>query len=106
MNATIRDDGRCNDMTAEREAYRRAKQAELDEHKAKIDAAKAKLRDQTEAEAHKEIDKIEHRLEEARKKLQDIAHAGEDMWEEIKTGIEMMWDDLSESIAKILTKLG
>ncbi len=84
----------------DRELYRQKKQAQLDEWKADIDKLKARASGNSakaQLELHKDIKKLEGRMEEGKAKLAEIAHASEDKWESIKDGVESAWDSIKSA---------
>jgi len=84
-----------------REEYIRTMQAKLEEWNAEIDTLSAKA-DEVKADAKKEyteqIESLKVRQEAARKKIEELQHAGESALGDMKSGIELAWSALGEAI--------
>ena len=48
---------------------------------------------------YKQIEELRSQQDAARKKLDELKEAGEDVREDLKTGIDSPWDSLSSSIS-------
>ena len=68
--------------------------AEIDALTAKANAAEVSAR----AEYHKQLDALRSKRDEARSKLNALETAGEGAWEDLKAGIELAWDAVSEAV--------
>ena len=68
--------------------------AEIDTLTAKANAAEASAR----AEYHKQLDALRGKRDEARSKLNALETAGEGAWEDLKAGVELAWDAVSEAV--------
>jgi uncharacterized coiled-coil DUF342 family protein len=68
--------------------------AEIDALKAKSDAAEADAR----AEYHKQIEVLRSKRDAARGKLNELESAGENAWEDLKAGVELAWESVSEAV--------
>ena len=68
--------------------------AEIDALTAKANAAEASAR----AEYHKQLDALRSKRDEARSKLNALETAGEGAWEDLKAGVELAWDAVSEAV--------
>ena len=83
-------------MKDKRKAYEETLDAQLDEWKAQIVLLKSRA-DKAKAEAkleyYKTIEALQHKQDEARTKLHELKTAGDEEWEEQKTGVEKVWDD-------------
>jgi len=81
--------------------------SKLDQCKNEIDALVAKV-DQTEeqvqAEFRKQIEALHSKREEAHKKLHEVEQASESAWGDMKMGIEMAVDDISEAINSAISR--
>jgi hypothetical protein len=84
-------------MDNRRKAYEEKIDAQLKEWNAQIDLLKAKA-DKARAEAkieyYKTIDALQHKQEEARRKLKELKTAGDEAWEDVKKGAEKAWDEI------------
>jgi hypothetical protein len=82
-------------MNDKRKAYEEKRDAQLKELNAQIALLKAKA-ENAKADAkidyYKTIDALEHKEEKARVKLQELKTAGDEEWEEQKTGAEKVLD--------------
>ena len=86
------------------DAYKQKAKAKLDEQKAAIDSAKAKLSGLTaeaRIEAEKQLQKLEKGYEAAGKKMAELADAGEDAWEDFTNGVENTWGSVTDSVKKL-----
>ncbi|BCR05905.1 hypothetical protein DESUT3_29740 [Desulfuromonas versatilis] len=50
------------------------------------------------------IAELQLKRDEAAEKLQGLAAAGEDEWEELKAGAEMIWDEVKAALRETLKK--
>ncbi|MCA1784543.1 MAG: coiled coil domain-containing protein [Desulfotignum sp.] len=86
---------------SKKEAYEKKLEAQLQEWKTDIDKMKAKA-DKADAEAkleyYKQIEDLRTKQEAAQKKLTELKASGGDAWEDLKSGIELAWTSLGESI--------
>lgn len=84
-------------MKEKRKAYEKKLDAQLNELNAQIELLKAKA-DKAKVEAkidyHKAVDVMQHKLNDAKTKLQELKTAGDDAWDDIKTGAEKAWDEV------------
>jgi hypothetical protein len=84
-----------------KEAYEKKIEAQMDEWKIEIDKLKAKA-DKAEADAqiqyYKQIEDIRAKQEAAREKLAELKGAGEDAWEDLKTGLENALNNLKDAV--------
>ncbi len=86
------------------QAYEQKLRAKLDEWRAEIDKLKAKA---AQADANQrlkyqeEIRNLENRQAEMKEKLEQLRTAGEGASQDLKTGIERAWSDLSDAISKM-----
>ncbi|MBC8287171.1 MAG: coiled coil domain-containing protein [Nitrospinae bacterium] len=51
-----------------------------------------------------DIEKLREKQATAKKKLSELNDAGEDAWEDIKTGIESSWAELKKGIASATSR--
>ena len=68
--------------------------ADIDALTAKANKAEANARD----EYHKQIDALRSKRDEARSKLDALESAGESAWQDLKAGVELAWDAVSEAV--------
>lgn len=83
-----------------KDLYQQKLQAQLDEWQAEIDKMKAKLGGASvgaKLEINQEINRLEGKLEEGRKKLNELSEASEENWEDLKTKIEKEWEEIADS---------
>lgn len=84
-----------------RDEFVRKMHDKLDQWNAEIDALKAKA-DKAETEArveyHKQLDTLRSKRDDARSKLNELESAGENAWEDLKAGVEMAWESVSEAV--------
>ena len=85
------------------QAYRKKAEAKLAEKRAEIDKVKAQVKGagaDAELEASDAITELEGKYERAKRRLRDVAEAGEDAWEDLTKGFEEAWDDVSSAVKK------
>ncbi|MDD5475716.1 MAG: universal stress protein [Syntrophales bacterium] len=90
-----------------KEAYEQKLQAQLDEWSAEIEKLKAKADSaagNAKREYHKTIEELRSMQETASNKLTDLKDAGEDAWEDLKAGITIAWDSLSNALKSAASK--
>ncbi len=84
-----------------KEEFVRTMHERLDRWNAEIDALMEKA-DSVEANARagyeKQIEVLRGRRDEARSKLKELESAGEGAWEDLKAGVELAWDAVSEAL--------
>jgi len=84
-------------MTDKRKAYEEKLDAQLKEWNAQIALLKAKA-ENAKADAkidhYKTIETLQAKQDAARTKLQELRNAGDDAWEDIKTGAENVWTEV------------
>jgi len=68
--------------------------AEIDVLSAKADAAEAEAR----AEYHKQLDALRSKRDHARSKLNEVESASEGAWQDLKAGVELAWESVSEAV--------
>lgn len=89
------------------EAYVEKRKAQLEEYKAKLKVLKAKAKQQVaegKIKGHRELDRLETKLDEAKLQLRKLARTGEDSWQEVKTGVENAWDELKTAASAVQKK--
>jgi len=83
-------------MMEERKAYEEKLDAQLKEWKSRIVVLKSKA-DRAKADTKMDYSKIiqvlEHKGDEVRTKLQELKIAGDEAWEDHKSGFEKVWDE-------------
>jgi len=83
---------------SDKKQYIEKAKATLDQWDAEIDKTKAKL---AEAEAdgkieyQKQLDEMRARRDEAEAKLNEVAEAGDDAWDDVKAGFDKAWESIS-----------
>lgn len=90
-----------------KESYEDKLQARLDQWGAEIDKLKAEA-DEADAdmkiELYEEIEALRSMQAEASNKLVDLKDASEDVWEDMKAGIENAWDSLGSTVKSLASK--
>ena len=89
------------DISNIKDEYTRKMHSKLDQWGAEIDALSAKA-DQAGAEArveyHKQIADLHSKKDKARNQLTELENAGENAWEDMKSGVEAAWDSVGEAV--------
>jgi predicted nucleic acid-binding Zn-ribbon protein len=84
-----------------RDEYVRKMQAKLEEWNAEIDTLTAKAGKVT-ADARNEyseqIESLKVKQAAARQKIEELQHAGENAWGDLKSGMELAWNAMGEAI--------
>jgi uncharacterized coiled-coil DUF342 family protein len=84
-----------------KQAYRQKIQAQLDEWSAEIDKLRAKA-DKADADAeiafNRELDNLRDKKNQARARLDELSSAGDDAWEDLKTGVETASTQLGQAL--------
>ena len=90
-----------------KEAYIQKLHAKIDEWNADIDRLKAKA-DQVEAnskiEYQKQIQALKTNRDEIEKKISEISRSSENAWEDLKAGVDLAWEAMSEAIKSATTR--
>jgi hypothetical protein len=85
-----------------KDAYVEKLHAKIDEWNADIDKliARADLaKAESKIEYHRQIDQLKQKRRTIEEQLAEINRAGDDAWEDIKSGIDLAWKALNEAIA-------
>lgn len=94
-------------MKDKRKAYEEKLDAQLEEWDAQIALFKARA-DKSKAEAkieyYKTIEALQHKQDEARKKLNELKTAGDEAWEDLRTGAEKAWDEIKAAFHSAASK--
>jgi hypothetical protein len=94
-------------MTNKRKAYEEKYDAQLKEWSAKIALLNAKA-DKATAEAKieycKTLEALQGKHDAARTKLRELRAAGDDAWEDLKTGAENVWTEVKTSFNSAVSK--
>jgi uncharacterized coiled-coil DUF342 family protein len=84
-----------------KEAYIQKLHAKIDEWNTDIDKLKAKA-DQVEADSkieyQKQMQALKSKRDEIEKKVSEISRSGENAWEDLKAGVDLAWEAMSEAI--------
>ena len=90
-----------------KESYEKKLQAQLDEWSADIDKLKARA-DKAEANVqiayYKQVEELRSLQKTASQKLANLKDAGDDAWEDLKTGIEKTWDKLGHELKSAISR--
>jgi hypothetical protein len=84
-------------MTDKRKAYEEKFDAQLKEWGAEIALLKAKAdkaRADVKIEYYKTLETLQGKQDVARTKLKELRSAGDDAWEDVKTGAENVWTEI------------
>jgi chromosome segregation ATPase len=94
-------------MIDNKEAYLEKFQGKLDEWKADIDKLKAKAtqaKADLKIEINRRIGDMEGQQQEVEKKIQQLRQASEGAWQEIKVGVQQVWDKLEDAVKSAKSK--
>jgi len=84
-----------------RDEYLRKMQAKLEEWNADIDTLTAKAGEVTaevKNEYNEQIESLKAKQIATRQKIEELQHAGESAWEDLKSGIDLAWTAMGEAI--------
>ncbi|MCB2180534.1 MAG: coiled coil domain-containing protein [Desulfobulbaceae bacterium] len=94
-------------MTDKRKAHEEKLDAQLKEWNAQIDLFKAKA-DTAKAEAkvgyYTKIEALQHKRDSAKAKLRELQAAGDEAWEDIKSGTEKAWEEVKTAFHDAASK--
>ena len=88
-------------------AYREKMEAQLEEHRARLELLKAKAKRAVadgKIMAYEELADAENKFAAAKARLKELGAASEGAWEEMKGGVESAWSSLSDSCKKAAAK--
>lgn len=84
-----------------RDEYIRKMHSRLDQLNSEIDklvTRKNQLHETGHSEFNKQMEELRHRRDEAREKLSHLQGASENAWEDIKCGLDMAWESISQAV--------
>ncbi len=90
-----------------REDYVRKMEAKLEQWNAEIDTlvVKAALAEaELKTEYSEQIEALRNKQIEARVKLEALRDASDEAWKDMRAGIEMAWDSVSEAVNSALSR--
>jgi len=92
---------------ASRQAYVQKLNAQLKEWDAKLDQMSAKAQKAT-ANARinyeNELESLKTRRAVANRKLEELGQRGENAWEDMKDGVERVWDEMGKAMEKVAAR--
>ena len=94
-------------MKDKRKAYEEKIEAQLEEWNAQIALLRTradKARAEAKIEYYKTIEALQHRQDEARVKLHELKDAGDEAWEDLKTGTEKAWAEVKATFHSAASK--
>ena len=84
-----------------RDEYVRKMQAKLEEWNGEFDILTAKAGEVTaevKNECNEQIESLKAKQIATRQKIEELQHAGESAWEDLKSGIDLAWTAMGEAI--------
>jgi len=84
----------------DKELYIQKLRAQMDEWNSDIAKLKAKAagaKADVQIEMNKQIEALDHRMQEVGAKLSELADASEDAWDSVKKGVESAWGSLKSA---------
>lgn len=84
-----------------RDEYVRKMQVKLEELNAEIETLTTmagKVSTEAKKEYFEQIETLKAKQSAARQKIDDLQHAGESAWEDLKAGVELAWTAMGEAI--------
>ena len=92
-----------------RDAYRQKMEAQLEEQRARLELLKARAKRAVadgKIMAYEELADAEQKLASAKARLKHLATSSEGAFDELKSGVESAWKDLTEACRKAAGKFG
>ena len=88
-------------MDDNKDAYVRKLKAKIDEWNAEIDLLKARAK-LAEAESRikyqKQVEELKEHRDKAREKITDLQEAGEGAWKDLRVGVELAFESMSQAL--------
>lgn len=84
-----------------RDEYVKKLHAKLDEWNADLDKLEARaqgMKANTKLALHSRIDELRAQRDAVREKLGELQHSSEDAWGDLKAGVELAWESMSEAL--------
>jgi uncharacterized coiled-coil DUF342 family protein len=84
-----------------RDEYIRTMQAKLEEWNVEIDILSAKADEVTadvKSEYNEQVKSLKAKQATARQKIEELQHAGEGAWGDVKSGLELAWTAMGEAL--------
>lgn len=92
---------------AEKQDYEAKLRAQLNEWKAQINVLKAKAEKaeaSLKAEYLEQVEKLQGERRSLQAKLEELEEAGDHAWADLKIGIDLAWDSLSEAVQSAVSR--
>jgi len=86
---------------SDKKLYEQKIQAEFDTCKAQVDKFKAEASGASadvQIEMHKQIKELDEKMSEGKTKLQELVDAGEEKFEDMKKGVESIWQSTKSTL--------
>jgi len=83
-------------------AQLKRKEAEIDNLQARVDAAKDDIR----KDLLREFSELRMKRETVRSKMVQLQESGDEIWDDVKDGLEKSWQDLRETFSTVYSRLG
>jgi hypothetical protein len=83
---------------SQKELFVENMETQLSDWRAKLDAMKARLEEaelEGRLEFHKQIEASQRQHEVACRHLDELKHSGEEAWDALKAGIDVVWNELN-----------
>jgi chromosome segregation ATPase len=81
-----------------------AKLKKWDTELTKLEAKALKAKEETQAKFKEQIVELKKKKKIADKKLKELEQSGEEAWEELKSGAELVFDDLATTFKAVISK--
>ncbi len=95
-------------MTTNKEAYQEKMRAQLKEWEAEMDRLKAKMenaRADAQIEYSRQMDQVKAKYDQAYEKFKEFQQSSDDAWQDMKSGVERAWKEMSEAMSSASAKL-
>ncbi|MEM8720070.1 MAG: hypothetical protein AAGE84_12265 [Cyanobacteria bacterium P01_G01_bin.39] len=86
----------------ERLIYIEKLESQIDEAQVTLNRLKAQKEQALQQAQHEEIERLEEHLEHAQVRLKDIREAAESAWQELKTGMDELLNNIALSLKKLM----
>ena len=94
-------------MSSKRDEYLQQLKTKLDEWNAEIDVLEEKagrLAAEAKQRYDKQIEEAKARRDELQDKLAELTQAGDAAWDDLKSGIDLAWEALSNAVSSAKSK--
>lgn len=103
----VKDKSLVEAVVATKEAYQKKLEAQLTEWDRQLDQLMVKVKKagvEARTKVEDELAGLKSKRVAVQKRLDELRNHGEDAWEDLKGGIEKAWDDISDTLGKVVAR--